>query len=194
MQLSTWKKLFAITALMTTVCIATCTLFVSFKVNLFHASLKSSVKLSTQQLHSLQISPLEDYETYTVGKLTRRNFRVQDLIRNVNVSVTGSDVLVFLRIQKTGSTTFENHLQHNLNLKDWCQCNASKNLLSQRDCQKKWRYNVLFKFKGNELPCLTHADWTYFHECVDAVMKNYRRGQINQRYESLVHYDLCSFR
>ncbi|XP_046380026.1 heparan-sulfate 6-O-sulfotransferase 3-B-like [Haliotis rufescens] len=173
MRLLTLKKLFAITALMTTLC----TLFVSFK-----ASHKSFVKTSTQQLHSLQISPLDDYETYTLGKLTRHNFPVQDLIRNINVSVTGSDVLVFLRIQKTGSTTFENHLQHNLNLKDWCQRNASKNLLSQPDCQKKWRYNVLFKFKGNELPCLTHADWTYFHECVDAVMKNDRRGQINQRH------------
>ncbi|XP_071111768.1 heparan-sulfate 6-O-sulfotransferase 3-B-like [Haliotis cracherodii] len=130
------------------------------------------------QVHSVRI--MDDYEAYTLGKLTRHNFLHQDLIRNFNVSATGSDLIVFLRIQKTGSTTFASHLGHDLNFTTWCQCN--KTLLSECNCQKKWNFSVLFKIKRNSWPCRIHADWTYLHECVDGVIKKYAGGQVKHRH------------
>ncbi|XP_071111763.1 heparan-sulfate 6-O-sulfotransferase 3-B-like [Haliotis cracherodii] len=161
-----------------TTLVVTSVLFMSIEVHLSQASINSSVK--TKLIHSHQTLPLDDYKTYTSGKLARHYFLNQDLIRSFNVSVNGSDVIVFLRIQKTGSTTFARHMQEHFNVSPWCQCNQF--LSKQCDCYEKWKSNVLFQRTITDWPCGLHADWTYLHECAEGEM-NERHGQeIKQRH------------
>ncbi|XP_071111764.1 heparan-sulfate 6-O-sulfotransferase 3-B-like [Haliotis cracherodii] len=153
-------------------------LFISLEEPLSTVSFYSSVK--TQLIHSHKTLPLDDYKTYTSGKFARHYFLNQDLIRSFNVSVNGSDVIVFLRIQKTGSTTFARHMQNHFNVSPWCQCNQF--LSKQCDCYEKWKSNVLFKRTVTDWPCGLHADWTYLHECVERTMNKRHSHKTKQRH------------
>ncbi|XP_071111765.1 heparan-sulfate 6-O-sulfotransferase 3-B-like [Haliotis cracherodii] len=153
-------------------------LYYSLKEHLSTVLFDSPVQM--QQIYSHQMLPSDDYKTYTLGKFARHNFLNQDLIRSFNVSVNGSDVIVLLRIQKTGSTTFAGHMQKHFNVSPWCHCNT---LLSREcDCYRKWKSNVLFKRTNHDWPCGVHADWTYLHECVERTMNKRQGHEIKQRH------------
>ncbi|XP_067658328.1 heparan-sulfate 6-O-sulfotransferase 3-B-like [Haliotis asinina] len=144
--------------------------------------LQSSVDLSytasvVTNVDDHSISSLDDYKKYMLGKLTWHYFPKEDLIRNFNLSANGSDVILFLRIQKTGSTTFAKHIEKDLNVSLWCHCKNNK-----CGCVRKWKSNVLFERTSNEWPCAVHADWTYLHECAETAMNKRHGRTIKQRH------------
>ncbi|XP_067652092.1 heparan-sulfate 6-O-sulfotransferase 3-B-like [Haliotis asinina] len=104
-----------------------------------------------------------------------------DIIHSYNVSPNGSDIIVFVRIQKTGSSTFASHMADDLNATRWCRCEGK--VKDKCSCYKKWKSNILFKRKLRDKPCQkSHPDWTHLHACVeDAINKRHGR-KIKQRH------------
>ncbi|XP_071092857.1 heparan-sulfate 6-O-sulfotransferase 3-B-like [Haliotis cracherodii] len=132
-----------------------------------------------QNLPALKkIYPNEKDDAFSSGVLSSAHFSRKDLIHSFNVSTNGSDVIVFVRIQKTGSTTFALHMAYDLDIPPWCQCEAK----NKCGCYQEWKSNILFKRKSHTHPCKAHADWTHLHTCVVEAM-NKRHGQkIKQRH------------
>lgn len=87
-----------------------------------------------------------------------------------NFNVDGSDVIVFLHIQKTGGTTFEQYLVKQLDVPRPCLCKPGK-----KKCQCKrpsGRGIWLFSRFSTGWSCGLHADWTELvvSGCVDSVL------------------------
>lgn len=108
----------------------------------------------------------------------------------------GSDVMVYLHIQKTGGTTFERHLVEDIDLKEPCQAagafgNPRKNRKKKRKKKKNQLYSCLrpgsdssswlFSRYSTGWKCGLHADWTELTECVDSYL-DASEGVANRRY------------
>jgi len=109
----------------------------------------------------------------------------------------GSDVMVFLHIQKTGGSSFERHLVEDINLEHPCQPMGDFGN-PRRNRKKKKRKKLVKKLysclrPGNKQSswlfsrfstgwkCGLHADWTELTECVDSYL-DASEGVDNRRY------------
>uniref|UniRef100_A0A1S4LUR8 Heparan-sulfate 6-O-sulfotransferase n=2 Tax=Ixodes scapularis TaxID=6945 RepID=A0A1S4LUR8_IXOSC len=81
----------------------------------------------------------------------------------------GSDVMVFLHIQKTGGTVFGRHLVHDLDLEKPCECQRGRKRCrcNRPNSSGKW---WLFSRYSTGWKCGLHADWTELTACVDSAM------------------------
>jgi len=108
---------------------------------------------------------------------------------NFEFNINGSDVMVFLHIQKTGGTTFGKHLVQDIDLESPCLCKRRskkrKFHISQQeledgleiqrekrklkcDCFRPTsKTNWLFSRYSTGWKCGLHPDWTELTECVD---------------------------
>ena len=99
---------------------------------------------------------------------------------DIRFDVNANDVIVFLHIQKTGGSTFGQHLVLHLSSKTPCSC---KKIVGKLRCSCKrpgsdesW----LFSRYSSRWPCGIHAGWTQLQPCVPRVLdekegKNLRR-------------------
>ncbi|KAM9328326.1 heparan-sulfate 6-O-sulfotransferase 3-B-like [Pholidichthys leucotaenia] len=99
---------------------------------------------------------------------TKYNFTERDLDRRVDFDIRGSDVMVFLHIQKTGGTTFGRHLVKNIQLEQPCDCMPG---LRKCTCHRPGKAESwLFSRFSTGWSCGLHADWTELTSCVPVVM------------------------
>ncbi|XP_066520950.1 heparan-sulfate 6-O-sulfotransferase 3-B [Hoplias malabaricus] len=101
------------------------------------------------------------------------NFTAEDLERRVEFDIKGSDVIVFLHIQKTGGTTFGRHLVRNIRLERPCDCRPGQKKCT---CHRPGKAESwLFSRFSTGWSCGLHADWTELTSCVPAVMNKKQR-------------------
>ncbi|XP_040571116.1 heparan-sulfate 6-O-sulfotransferase 3 [Lepeophtheirus salmonis] len=106
----------------------------------------------------------------------------------------GSDVMIFLHIQKTGGTTFGKHLVQDINLESPCSCfknNYSSRKRPKKRRKKKLKCNCfrpggsnktwLFSRYSTGWKCGLHADWTELTACVDPYLSK-TEGPGTRRY------------
>ncbi|XP_070388739.1 heparan-sulfate 6-O-sulfotransferase 2-like isoform X2 [Dermacentor albipictus] len=120
------------------------------------------------------------------GRPSKLSF--EDMLRDdFEFDMRGSDVMVFLHIQKTGGTVFGRHLVHDLALERPCQC-----LRGRKRCrcarppsaatggQRSW----LFSRYSTGWKCGLHADWTELTACVDRAMDRAEKAPAKRRVTS----------
>lgn len=98
----------------------------------------------------------------------------------VPFDMNGSDVLVFLHIQKTGGTTFGRQLVGNLILPKECNIlynKKRKSCLRPNSDTETW----LFSRYSTGWACGLHSDWTELNECVDDKL-NKLEGKKERKY------------
>ena len=118
---------------------------------------------------------------------------------NFEFNINGSDVIVFLHIQKTGGTTFGKHLVNDINLKSPCLCKRKnkkhrkkKHRLEKFSKRAKRKIkcdcfrpndstNWLFSRYSTGWKCGLHPDWTELTECVDDYL-NREESLLRRRY------------
>ncbi|XP_075539030.1 heparan-sulfate 6-O-sulfotransferase 3-B-like isoform X2 [Dermacentor variabilis] len=118
------------------------------------------------------------------GRPSKLSF--EDVLRDdFEFDMRGSDVMVFLHIQKTGGTVFGRHLVRDLALERPCQC-----LRGRKRCrcarppsaatggQRSW----LFSRYSTGWKCGLHADWTELTACVDRAMDRAEKAPAKRRY------------
>jgi len=119
--------------------------------------------------------------------------------KQIVFDLEGSDVMVFLHIQKTGGTTFERHLVHDIDLETPCQSRGYKGRRKKgrKKGRKKDKNNPnnqvfqcfrpgstnswLFSRYNTGWKCGLHADWTELTECVDSYL-DATEGVTNRQY------------
>jgi len=120
--------------------------------------------------------------------------------KGLQFDLEGNDVMVFLHIQKTGGTTFERHLVHDIDLEAPCQSRGGGGGLGggRKKGRKKGRKNRmknqrfecfrpgstnswLFSRYNTGWKCGLHADWTELTECVDSYL-DAKEGVANRAY------------
>lgn len=84
------------------------------------------------------------------------------------------DVLVFLHIQKTGGSTFGQHLVDNLDFREECSCPAKVKVNSCK-CLSQRGYIWLFSRFSTGWPCGVHPGWTQLKHCVPTAMDKKER-------------------
>ncbi|VDP11934.1 unnamed protein product [Soboliphyme baturini] len=96
--------------------------------------------------------------------------------------INGSDVLVFLHIQKTAGTTFERYLVRQLNLPQPCQCWPKRKRCTclRPSGSGHW----LFSRFSTGWNCGLHADWTELitSGCVDKFLNRREKRVTRRRY------------
>ena len=139
------------------------------------------------------------------------NFVSYDTIQHENFefNINGSDVMVFLHIQKTGGTTFGKHLVQDIDLESPCACirrpkkkhkkKKSKHHRNVRrtieeydrpkrklkcDCFRPngQSSNWLFSRYSTGWKCGLHPDWTELTECVDGYLDSVEKILTQRRY------------
>lgn len=97
----------------------------------------------------------------------------QDIFRsNRTFNISGQDLIILLHIQKTGGTTFERHLVHDLDIDVPCSCSEehrrchcprpTKKNNSSSIADNTW---LISRFSTGWL-CGLHADWTQLDHCL----------------------------
>ncbi len=166
------KKRLLTTVYMTgVVCLCYMFYYVS-KSSLLHNS-DVAIRLSKLAWSDLPSFPEADYLAYQSERLLKHDFEEQDIARRIGMRRNGSDVIVFLRMQKTGSTTMALHLWNGLNLRS-CNCKGDE------DCLKQCKSTILLKCGNGHWPCGLHADWTILKSCAEKHM-NTRMGDTIKR-------------
>ncbi|GFY42036.1 heparan-sulfate 6-O-sulfotransferase 1-B [Trichonephila inaurata madagascariensis] len=105
-----------------------------------------------------------------------------ELIRSdFHFDIKGSDVIVFLHIQKTGGTSFGRHLVRDLDLEQPCQCRKGRKKCRcyRPDSDDKY---WLFSRYSTGWKCGLHADWTELTNCVESAMDQTEKGSAKRRY------------
>lgn len=104
---------------------------------------------------------------------SRHRLTFDDIVRrNHKFNITGRDLLVLLHIQKTGGTTFERHLVHDLNVPISCDCNENRKRCScPRTAGRSSTKTVadstwLVSRFSTGWACGLHADWTQLGNCL----------------------------
>ena len=90
------------------------------------------------------------------------NFTVEELDKRTTFNAK-KDVFIFVHIQKTGGSTFGEHLVKNSHFKD-AHCNCIKNH-KRCKCRTAEGYQWLFSRLSTGWMCGLHADWTELHSC-----------------------------
>lgn len=93
----------------------------------------------------------------------------------------GSDVMVFLHIQKTGGTVFGRHLVQDLDLEKPCECQRGRKRCrcNRPNSNGSW---WLFSRYSTGWKCGLHADWTELTACVDSAMDRTEKTTAKRRY------------
>ncbi|XP_054706269.1 heparan-sulfate 6-O-sulfotransferase 3-B-like [Uloborus diversus] len=94
--------------------------------------------------------------------------------------IKGSDVIVFLHIQKTGGTLFGRHLVQGLDLEQPCLCRKGRKkcrCFRPDSDDKSW----LFSRYSTGWKCGLHADWTELTNCVQSAMDQTEKGTAKRR-------------
>lgn len=128
-------------------------------------------------------SPFIPYEDPHYLHLTNEQSKPKNAVEGGNLSydqlrsenfeqfnVDGSDVIVFLHIQKTGGTTFEQYLVKQLDVPRPCLCKPGK---KKCQCRRPSGRGVwLFSRFSTGWSCGLHADWTELvvSGCVEGVL------------------------
>lgn len=101
-------------------------------------------------------------------------------------NIEGSDVMVFLHIQKTGGTAFGRHLVRNLDLERPCSCKKGK---KKCKCSRPHSEDRLWLFSrySTGWKCGLHADWTELTNCVDSAMDQTERESSKRRFVCLIN-------
>jgi len=111
---------------------------------------------------------------------------------NFEFNINGSDVMVFLHVQKTGGTTFGKHLVQDIDLESPCLCKRRRKSKKRKfhhsheefdvkrdkrklkcDCFRPTsKTNWLFSRYSTGWKCGLHPDWTELTECVDKYLNS----------------------
>ena len=136
------------------------------------------------------------------------NFVPYDTIQhdNFEFNINGSDVMVFLHIQKTGGTVFGKHLVEDIDLESPCACirrrtkkkkhKKKKNRRNYRESEERPKRklkcdcfrpngkasNWLFSRYSTGWKCGLHPDWTELTECVDGYLNSHETKVAQRRY------------
>ncbi|XP_077513411.1 heparan-sulfate 6-O-sulfotransferase 1-like [Amblyomma americanum] len=116
------------------------------------------------------------------GRPSKLSF--EDMLRDdFEFDMRGSDVMVFLHIQKTGGTVFGRHLVHDLELERPCQCvRGRKRCRCARPPGSGGQRWWLFSRYSTGWKCGLHADWTELTGCVDGAMDRAEKAPAKRRY------------
>ena len=135
------------------------------------------------------------------------NFVTYDTIQrdNFEFNINGSDVIVFLHIQKTGGTTFGKHLVQDIDLESPCLCQRRRAKKKKHKNSRQFEdyfssgerakrklkcdcfrpngkaSNWLFSRYSTGWKCGLHPDWTELTECVDNYLSA-TEGPSQRRY------------
>nr|XP_039250522.1 heparan-sulfate 6-O-sulfotransferase 1-B-like [Styela clava] len=96
---------------------------------------------------------------------TEKGNLIDDKFGKVNFDINGSDVLVFLHMQKTGGSEFGRHLVSNLILSKECDIlehRKRRNCLRPNSDVETW----IFSRYSTGWACGLHSGWTDLHECI----------------------------
>ncbi|GFQ96387.1 heparan-sulfate 6-O-sulfotransferase 3-B [Trichonephila clavata] len=117
-------------------------------------------------------------DAYRMNKLS-----FEDMVKepNFEFDIKGSDVVVFLHIQKTGGTSFGRHLVKNLALERPCSCKKGRKKCKCSRPQSEDR-QWLFSRYSTGWKCGLHADWTELTNCVDSAMDQTEKESSKRRY------------
>ncbi|XP_023322718.1 heparan-sulfate 6-O-sulfotransferase 2 [Eurytemora carolleeae] len=134
---------------------------------------------------SLRIVPIEQIISKPTNMVTF-NELIQE---NFEFDIKGSDVMVFLHMQKTGGTAFGKHLVEDLELERECECSKGSILGKKK---KKLRCNCFRPGKGKKhwlfsrystgWKCGLHPDWTELTSCVDHYLQGLEGNEASRRY------------
>ncbi|XP_077987570.1 heparan-sulfate 6-O-sulfotransferase 3-B-like isoform X2 [Glandiceps talaboti] len=116
-----------------------------------------------------------------IKKAKSKTFNENTLDRDLGFNITGTDVLVFLHIQKTGGSTFGRHLVRDIDLDQPCKCYRGQ---KKCDCFRPGSNRELWLFSrfSTGWSCGLHADWTELVNCVDYMMDKKERQEKKRRY------------
>ncbi|XP_051996399.1 heparan-sulfate 6-O-sulfotransferase 3-B-like isoform X2 [Xyrauchen texanus] len=148
-----------------------------------------NIPLSKHPADVKQESPDPD-EDGSVRFRAKFNFTRDDLERHVDFDIKGSDVIVFLHIQKTGGTTFGKHLVRNIHLEHPCDCRSGQKKCT---CHRPGKAESwLFSRFSTGWSCGLHADWTELTNCVPTVMnkKQKKDAPLNRRPRNFYYITL----
>ncbi|XP_055937623.1 heparan-sulfate 6-O-sulfotransferase 3-B-like [Argiope bruennichi] len=114
---------------------------------------------------------------------TKSKLSFEDMVKepDFEFDIKGSDVVVFLHIQKTGGTSFGRHLVKNLALEQPCSCQKGRKKCKcsrPHSEDRQW----LFSRYSTGWKCGLHADWTELTNCVDSAMDQTERESSKRRY------------
>lgn len=141
-------------------------------------SLKNVVDNMGKPLSFLSHPLVGNSDMYRMNKLS-----FEDMLNepDFEFDIRGSDVIVFLHIQKTGGTAFGKHLVKNLALEQPCSCKKGR---KKCKCSRPHSEDKLWLFSrySTGWKCGLHADWTELTNCVDSAMDQTERKSSKRRY------------
>lgn len=124
--------------------------------------------------------PLDSLGSGNVDSRNKLSF--DDMVKeDFEFDIKGSDVMVFLHIQKTGGTAFGRHLVRDLDLEQPCKCKKGR---KKCRCMRPdsdgsfW----LFSRYSTGWKCGLHADWVELTNCVDSAMDQQEKSSSKRRY------------
>lgn len=136
--------------------------------------------VNTENSVTPELKPLDLKKKYNINfnQYLPDNVHIGPPGNGYKFSMNGTDVMVFLHIQKTGGTEFGKHLVKDLRLKQPCVCTKG---LKVCDCfrpnseDKSW----LFSRFSTGWRCGLHAGWTELISCVDDAIN--KRERISEK-------------
>nr|CAB3254159.1 heparan-sulfate 6-O-sulfotransferase 3 [Phallusia mammillata] len=126
------------------------------------------------------------YESITPSTRDKLHFKPQ-------FNITGTDVMVFLHIQKTGGSTFGRHLVHDLNIecmkKNHTRVSNSHSCFRPNTMDPTW----LFSRFSSGWKCGLHADWTSLKECVHTKVPSLPQGERKYHYFTILREPVARY-
>lgn len=153
-----------------------------FTLHWYGASVFVLAKRPTLGLYDRHDTEEEEQADDDINPATQREAkREKRVIQTNKFDMMGSDVLVFLHIQKTGGSRFGRHLVKNLALPHPCVC--SKARCCSCKCQRP-NSNTVWLFSRYSLgwPCGVHADMTEHKSCVPKFLNKLEHKKRKRRY------------
>lgn len=163
-----WKKIFTSITILAVIVLLLAYQSPQFSRRQFELSLTNH---SSVWLDKIRQSQLKDVRSLKADKKPHTSSYVkglsfpEDTFARVNFDINGSDVLVFLHMQKTGGSTFGRHLVSNLDLRKECDIleqRKRRNCLRPNSDVESW----LFSRYSTGWACGLHSDWTELHGCI----------------------------
>ncbi|VDM39943.1 unnamed protein product [Toxocara canis] len=154
------------------------------RFSVFSSSSITSPYYSLEQMREFAFknSIATDYKSYYY---TRWNFSFNRMLEDLDnrFDISGSDVIVFLHIQKTAGTSFEKFLVKHLNISNPCACHMGKKRCTCHrpgSDKKIW----LFSRYSTGWVCGLHADYTelFVSGCVDNALDRKEGVHRKRRY------------